>query len=349
MSRKLRELIKRFLEKHLVLYSIYHVIINRHDNEFLGILSQENKPNLYRLYSDNIHYDKGRSIYIVSYEWKDNGFFAIMRKCLTGCVIAESLGMNPYVYIDNSVYNVPGGYAGINNMFEYYYHPTIGADIDEILENENCFYATYDHIMRLNRSLGCISGKDLYSEYDITDVFLERLALSLKKYFVLKDEVNEYIFNAVKAILGDCKVLGVHYRGTDFSVGKKAHPVSASLEQYYAYIDEALAHGYEAVFLATDDIDALQSFKDRYGGKLRFYDDVIRSSGEKGVHLDKHDRDDDQYYLGLEVLRDMYTLSECQGLVSGLSQVSIFARIVRLSGGYNYDYTKIIDNGINGR
>ncbi|MBR1797346.1 MAG: hypothetical protein IJ757_04965 [Clostridiales bacterium] len=349
MSSTLRRLIKSFLERHLVLYCLYRVVNNRHDNTYLQIMSQSNKANLYRLHNDNIHYNKDRSVYLVSYEWEDNGFFAIMRKCLAGCVIAESLGMIPYIYVENSVYNVPGGYAGINNMFEYYYYPTIDSGIDGILENENCFCASYDHIMGLNRSLGCFSDKDLYSEYEVTDAFLERLAASLKKYFVLKDDVNDYIYNAVNSILGDCKVLGVHYRGTDYSVGMKAHPVSASLEQYVTYIDEALSIGYEAVFLATDDINALNAFKDRYGDRILFYDDVIRSSGKKGVHLDKHDRDNDQYYLGLEVLRDMYTLSECEGLVSGLSQVSIFARIMKLSCGYNYDYMKIIDNGINGR
>ena len=50
---------------------------------------------------------------------------------------------------------------------------------------------------------------------------------------------------------------------------------------------------------------------------------------------------------GYEVLRDMYALAFCDGLVAGLSQVVNCARIVKESSGEEYDTLCIINNGIN--
>ena len=51
--------------------------------------------------------------------------------------------------------------------------------------------------------------------------------------------------------------------------------------------------------------------------------------------------------MGYEVLRDMYALAACDGLVAGLSQVVNCARIVKESSGEEYDTLCIINNGIN--
>ena len=51
--------------------------------------------------------------------------------------------------------------------------------------------------------------------------------------------------------------------------------------------------------------------------------------------------------LGYEVLRDMYTLASCDGLVAGLSQVSYAARICKRSRNEKYDIEMILNKGIN--
>lgn len=346
MGRKFRNKVKKYLENHLVLYSFYRVITNRKDTEYLETASQKYKPNSYRLLRDDIGFDNDRSVYFISYEWEDNGFFAIMRKCLSGCVIADSLGMHPYVNIENSLYNVPGGYNGTNNVFEYYFRPLINADAGEVLATENCFAATYDHIIRLNRSFGLANDTDTYSEYVLSDDYLRRLAASYRKYFVLKEDIEKSIRSGISDILGDSRTLGVHYRGTDFAKGLDGHPVGSTVEQYFELIDEAISSGFTKIFLATDDEGALKAFRERYPDMIICYSDVVRSDGEEGVHHETRDRKDDQYYMGFEVLRDMCTLSECDGLIAGLSQVSIFARIKKMSEGKEFSYMNIINNGI---
>ena len=51
--------------------------------------------------------------------------------------------------------------------------------------------------------------------------------------------------------------------------------------------------------------------------------------------------------LGVEVLRDMYSMAECDGLVAGLSQVSYAARIQKKSMGSEYEDLVILNKGIN--
>ena len=78
-----------------------------------------------------------------------------------------------------------------------------------------------------------------------------------------------------------------------------------------------------------------------------FYQDTFRGNTDISVAFSKSEREFHKYKLGYEVIRDMWTLAQCDGLVSGLSQVSSCARIVKESQGKQYIDLKIIDRGIN--
>ena len=68
--------------------------------------------------------------------------------------------------------------------------------------------------------------------------------------------------------------------------------------------------------------------------------------GAQNIALRVLDRENTHYLDGLEALRDVYTLAECNGLIAGLSQISIAARIVRLAENGSFEYMKILDKGI---
>ena len=62
----------------------------------------------------------------------------------------------------------------------------------------------------------------------------------------------------------------------------------------------------------------------------------------------KHiDRPLHYYKLGLEVLRDVYTLASCDGLICGLSHVSCAARYIKSAKGEMFEDIKILDSGMN--
>ena len=344
---KFKDIFFLFIKNHLFLFSTLRLLQQRKNKEYLKMASLSNWQIIYKRGNESLILDKKRTFYLVKYHWKTNGFFAIMRKCLDGCAFADAMGWIPYIQIEDSIFNVPGGYKGITNMFEYYYKPVVDISIQEIEERENYIIANSGHSMTLYRQFVVDDKNLLAREYTVNEEMLMYLGGILKKYFVLKKEVHNEICDEINRVLPKTKVLGVHFRGSDFSVGRNGHPVQCSVDQYFNAIDKALDDGFESIFLATDDQNAIIQFLEKYGNKICIFKDVERSSTECGVHFQKHSRENDQYYLGREVLRDMLALARCDGLIAGLSQVSLFSRIQKYSYGEKYEYQYIIDNGLN--
>lgn len=104
---------------------------------------------------------------------------------------------------------------------------------------------------------------------------------------------------------------------------------------------------FQKIFLATDEKSAVERFEKEFPGKVFYFQDVYRGEGNTSIAFSQSDRPNHHYRLGYEVLRDMYALAFCDGLVAGLSQVVNCARIVKESSGEEYDTLCIINNGIN--
>jgi hypothetical protein len=120
-----------------------------------------------------------------------------------------------------------------------------------------------------------------------------------------------------------------------------------SVEEYIHATEKAMnEEKFEKIFLATDDQEAIQKFTESFGNIVCYYTDVIRTDGDETVMKSNCGRENHHYKLGLEVIRDMYTLSACDGIIAGLSNVSIFARIVKLSTCKDYEYMNYMNKGI---
>ena len=108
-------------------------------------------------------------------------------------------------------------------------------------------------------------------------------------------------------------------------------------------------YGFKKVFLATDDEKVISLFYDAFGEKLCYYKDIYRSKHGEPIHYGNNNvkRKHHKFLLGLEILKDFYTLGHCSGLIAGVSNVSMCARIVKASLGEEYVYKKIVDKGVN--
>lgn len=336
-----------FMKNHLFILSLFRVFQQRKNKKYLEMASLKKNQIIYTRGNETLKFNNNRTFYIIEYDWQTNGFFAIMRKCLDGCAFADSMGWIPFINIENSVFNVPEGYHGIKNMFEYYYKPIENCSLKQIKQNENYIVANSAHTINFYNSFNLMYKVSLSREYDADEELLKYLGGILKKYFILKQEIYSKIITEILEVLPKDKILGVHFRGSDFNTGKKGHPVQCRIEQYFESIDDALDRGFQYIFLATDDKNIVETFLQRYGNRICMFKDVERSSTECGVHFQRHDRKEDQFYLGREVLRDMLTLANCDGLIAGISQVSLFARIQKYSYGKDYIYKHIINNGFN--
>jgi len=291
-----------------------------------------------------MHYgDKyyGEVIYLIQEAGKGYGFFAEFKTLLENLMFAEKYGFIPCVRYGKKYAYYDEDKKECDNPFEYYFEP-IGKEIDyqnavNVLVSKPEYGQSFEFVGNRNAD-----------GYHFSDVMVDNLVDVLKKYVRIKPEIIEGFDMQYNELTNNQKVLGVHYRGTDFKVGYDKHPKQVELQQICDMIESALGkYGFSKVFIATDDNSALDLFIEKYGSKVVFCRDVKRSSGCESVAFSSSDRREHHYKLGLEVLRDAYYLSRCDGLICGISQVAFGARLIKISMNEKYSYLSVIDNGLN--
>lgn len=312
------------------------------DSRFVHSVKSIGKENNL-VYIEN--YGKAKAddvLYHIKTEYSGSGFFADHNCLLAFLYFADKYGMKPVVeYHPDYCYAEDHPVNGTTNPFEYYFKQPDGISLEEMYTCQRVVRSrkenTNDAVM-LNKN---------HNGYARTDQYIKEMARITKKYLILQEDVKTIIFEHMANLFRGDKVLGIHFRGTDFKRNYNGHPVNLTVEDYIAVIDQAMKKGYDKIFLATDDLEAVESMKKLWGDKLIYYSDVTRSNGNETVMRSSNVRENHHYLLGLEVLRDMLTLAECDGLIAGLSQVSIAARIQKKSYDKEYEDLIIIDKGTN--
>ncbi len=342
--RVLKKRIYEFIKNREFLFAVINVIRNRKDHQLLDRINGTS-GSFFFTSGDTVTEDRQKHVYymIDDINWGTHGFFAIFRNVLELCAVADLYGFTPYIYLDKTLYT-GDGHEGSRNLYEYYFVNPVQEKRKEIRNNHNHVAADINHIFVLNRLLSNDTEELISYQGHYSQRYMDLMAETLNKHLVLRPELKLEFDEEIDHMLGMKKTIGVHYR--NWTALLYGHPLPVKIQQVYQYLDIALENGFEQIFAATDDELALKRLKRRYGRRLKCYDDVIRSDDRSEVQFKQNDRQEDGYYLGKEVLRDMYTLASCDGLIAGLSQVSLFARIQRQAVKGDYDYIKIIDNGV---
>lgn len=272
---------------------------------------------------------------------RGDGFFAEYRRMLNYLYYADQLHLIPYLdYTQDYTYAEDHPVHGHTNPFEYYYEqPCVqAADLTSYryeLTNREC-------------DLNYSSALKPENGYDLSEEYILAIADIIRRY-IRPNAETQAMMREAETFLGGRKTLGVHVRLTDFRQNYYGHPTCITPDQHLRAARDAVEqYGFERVFLATDDVETVETFREAFGNSLLTYEDVTRSDGRVSVAFSQGTRENHHYLLGLEVLRDMYTLSICDGLIAGKSQVSICAylhkRVSRdyrcriiLDAGYNQD------------
>ena len=257
-------------------------------------------------------------------------------------VFAERFGLTPYIEWGSAfLYTEKQLVNGTHNAFEYYFKQPNGMTKQDVLESS--------YVTESKSAQGVIIEREFKRDtYEMTAEYQSKLAEMYRKYIRLNEKTEKMIQNDLKDIFDNSKVLGVHFRGTDYKAGYQNHPVAVQIEQTITQVKKSLEKNiFQKIFLATDEKNAVERFEKEFPGKVFYFQDVYRGEGNTSVAFSQSDRPNHHYRLGYEVLRDMYALAACDGLVAGLSQVVNCARIVKESSGEEYDTLCIINNGIN--
>lgn len=315
--------------------------IHRKEPEFLEhVLDAYRNPDYLHLYTYGDDY-KGETIYLVDEQGNGVGFFAELGVTLIKLYFADERGFTPYVHWGkNYLYYEQGGINGEENAFLYYFMQT--SHVKKIDKARHLVKSEMRHYEQVKALFGAVS-------YEVSEEYVDAMAQMMKKYIRYNEKTEKYLKQHREELLGDKKTLGVHYRGTDFRKQYNNHPVAVQVEQTIEAVKRLFdKKGYEQIFLATDENEAVRRFKEVFGDRVKFYQDTYRDEGgDDSIAFSKSDRAHHKYLLGLEVLRDEYTLVCCDGLVCGYSNVTFIARIMR-RGWLEKDYQDyvLIDNGI---
>ena len=350
MLKKLKE----FIKGHDKLYVIARCIKNINDPNYMKLIKGYYDPagesNQYALLTIE-HFGKkypDKFVYFINSSNNSkrargtSGMYASIRRVLEWLNFADTLGAIPVVSIGkNGTYYDEGMDHITKNVFEYYFSPVSEISIDEVKDCYNVISCRSSH-----SNFYLKHGYDAKS-YKITEDEIRRLGYIYKKYIHLNKTTEQFINSEILKLLNNKRTLGIHIRGTDYKLGLKDHPNVISIDEYIDITKKILEeNNYEQIFLATDDLEILNKFKNDFRDKLVYYNDVIRTSGKVGPHNTYNERPLHYYKLGLEVIRDVYTLASCDSLICGLSQVSFAARYVKISMDQEYNTLRIIDHGI---
>lgn len=280
---------------------------------------------------------KGKILYKVCRD--SSGFFANFIFVLGDMWYADTMGMYPVVvWGEKCPYYEKSGVDGIFNAWEYYFEQYE----DLRLEDFNSAFRVADTPKNVRRlAFGIENG------YRLTEEYMLELGKIMKKYIRLNPFVKDYIEKKIKEKLGNKKTLGVQIRMGSMLMNCNEHPIVPSIGEYINEIRKIYRKGYEQIFLATDDKRALERIQKEFGGIVKYYSEITRVDDEYSTYCVSTTDELHNYKCGLEVLTDMYTLANCDGLVAGLSQVSITAQITKISFGESYKDLLMIDKGLN--
>lgn len=341
---------KDFLKKNEKLYYISYCLSKVNSNRFRNrVLTIRTNP--YSVLFDNYGRENpNKSFYDIVVGDETKGFCSAIRDTLYYLLYADALGFVPHIrYTDNIPYHEDHPVNGSENVFEYYFRQPSGITTDELMHSAKVFHAESIHLKGAFQLYGLTQPVQYYSN---DQKAIDICSKMYGKFIRLNDDVEKQLTVDMSNLMSDVssgkKIVGVHYRGTDFKVGYNGHPIAVAFQRHIDETTNLLKSGnYDYVFLATEDGDVISEFQKVFGESLLLYKDVVRGTGETNAYNVRSERANHHYLLGYEVLRDVYTLAVCDAFVSSMSGVGITAQIVKKAKDENFEEVVMLDAGIN--
>ncbi len=268
--------------------------------------------------------------YVIRSSGRDEGLLSLYLGRLIQIHNLLKDGFVPIVDYQNyqTQYNVDFPVNGTLNAWEYYFEQPCSYTLDEVYRSRNV----------------TLSGWRFFQSYG-THKPLQR---SLSHEMMQLAPVKEYIFSiARKKVIADGihNMIGLLIRGTDYTKLKPAgHPVSPTQEQAAQKLDEFLAqYGRRKIFLATEDADIHDFFRNRYGDLIYTSDDNLVRNYSGRDYIANEINAENKYKFGLDYLVKMICLSECRYLIASKTAGTEFARLLN-NGRYSCEY--VFDLGV---
>jgi len=337
--------IRNYMDSHKKMNYVCRFLPPFRSEMFFELVAQLTRRKCGVSINPNLHFqsfgelNKDKALYVVNRGFS-GGFMYLYNLTIGVFTACDLYGLNPVVHWENLL--CPRDSAGyVSNAYEYYFQP---------LE------VTYEDALNSSHVAFCDPWSCGVHYTDYTEIGFDHYVVcaskAIKRFAHFNKVTEEYITKRIASVLEGKKTLGVHVRGGMFKAKLRQHPVAAEPSEFIAEAKKSMIeHGFERIFLATDEEDTVTQFKSAFGDIVVCYSDIIRV--QPGIISDhsiialelKDTQPDNGFRMGLEVLTDVYTLAACQGLIAGLSYVPIVAMFIN---GGEYEYRHVINKGVYG-
>lgn len=271
--------------------------------------------------------------YIMRPEIENCGLASMMRCVLSHAKYVDEQGFRLVVDFRKRInpYLLPEE-IGKTNAWDYYFKQPGGAYLEDVEKLPN--------VIQVEESELSIAPSDSMEFFTNANciAFWRKI---YKKYIQLSDEAELFIAEQRKIVFGQRtgKVLGCVARGTDYMQGRPYnHPVQPKPEEVIEKAKQVMAeYGYTNIFLATEDENILNQFRENFGDKLLFVQQQRYCDGKEKLACQKNfATETDRKTEGMKYLSAIYLLSECDALIGGRCGITTMAYII--SEGFTFEY-----------
>ncbi len=246
---------------------------------------------------------------------RPSGFFSLVLITLAYLALSEKLGFTVGAHWGPRCLYAPAARDGKSvNAWDLFFDPLpLPADIDLASAPREQLLPDSVWITHRNPAMVLSPGR-------IDSLNRARFGDLLRRHIRPRAEILDHVEQFVCDHFNGRHVIGVHARGNEHD-GELAYfrLKRRPLETYFDAVDRAARGNDHAVFLATDQRDILQAFKDRYGRRLVTCE-ARRCEPGSSLHNTVGGPQ-----VGLDVLTECLLLSRTQHLVHGISNVSTAA------------------------
>ncbi len=254
----------------------------------------------------------GKTFYIIGYDfaWTGSGLANLETFIVANCAYAEKRGWIPVVDMKNfpTMYHTPDA-LGKENVWDWYYEQPGHVSLEEAQKSRRRVLSNSNPLFHDLLRAPCFNNPANRA----------RMIRTFQKHIQLKPSVVARLMADCDALTqGRGKILGVKCRGTDFIATRPSeHAIPPSVaEEIRICREELTAHNCDALYLATEDQDILDAFREAFGDTL-VYENVHRFRAQPDVWLHKYQLDPEltPYLRGYEYLLTLTVLSQCDCLI----------------------------------
>ncbi len=278
-------------------------------------------------------YDK---IYVIKAPLTGAGFGAIILNVLSHLRYSKRANYYPVVNFDNSWDNPYADPSLHDNFWHHYFEPVMSyssndlkkyaAEINDSTADDSIFSMPYETFVELveehpDSVYSFTFGKWRFAKnLDLDEWYKEQRRKgreTVKEFIRPKAHIVDKVNSFYKQHLKGSFVLGLHVRGTDMNYGAVVAPA-----EYFKHIDSYIKqHADLKIFLATDQVQYLEVFQDKYGERV-YYTNCLRSEDEIAPFKMENAS---PYQKGEEILLDILLLAKSDFLIKSASNVGEMA------------------------